>query len=203
MWDNIRCNCVRPASVPAGPPAAGGKSMNRYIAFDVETPNRWNSRMSAIGIAVVEEEQVVKTFYSLVNPEQPFDYFNTILTGIDEEMVAAAPTFPELWPTIGPILSSGILVAHNASFDMMVLKKCLRAYGIPWQNRVQGICTVLMGRRLLPHISHKLNDLCAYYGIDLNHHRADSDSLACAQILLRYLASGADPAPHIRSYNMI
>ena len=177
--------------------------MNRYIAFDVETPNRWNSRMSAIGIAVVEEEQVVKTFYSLVNPEQPFDYFNTILTGIDEEMVAAAPTFPELWPTIGPILSSGILVAHNASFDMMVLKKCLRAYGIPWQNRVQGICTVLMGRRLLPHISHKLNDLCAYYGIDLNHHRADSDSLACAQILLRYLASGADPAPHIRSYNMI
>ncbi|MBQ7278838.1 MAG: 3'-5' exonuclease [Clostridia bacterium] len=177
--------------------------MSRYIAFDVETPNRWNSRMSAIGIAVVEGEQVVKTFYSLVNPEQPFDYFNTMLTGIDEEMVAAAPTFPELWPTIEPILSSGILVAHNASFDMTVLKKCLQAYGIPWQNRVQGICTVLMGRRLLPHISHKLNDLCAYYGIDLNHHRADSDSLACAQILLRYLASGADPAPHIRSYNMI
>lgn len=177
--------------------------MSRYIAFDVETPNRWNSRMSAIGIAVVEGEQVVKTFYSLVNPEQPFDYFNTMLTGIDEEMVAAAPTFPELWPTIEPILSSGILVAHNASFDMMVLKKCLQAYGISWQNPVQGICTVLMGRRLLPHISHKLNDLCAYYGIDLNHHRADSDSLACAQILLRYLASGADPAPHIRSYNMI
>lgn len=177
--------------------------MSRYIAFDVETPNRWNSRMSAIGIAVVEGEQVVKTFYSLVNPEQPFDYFNSMLTGIDEEMVAAAPTFPELWPTIEPILSSGILVAHNASFDMMVLKKCLQAYGIPWRNRVQGICTVLMGRRLLPHISHKLNDLCAYYGIDLNHHRADSDSLACAQILLRYLASGADPAPHIRSYNMI
>ena len=25
----------------------------RYIAFDVETPNRFNSRMSAIGIAVV------------------------------------------------------------------------------------------------------------------------------------------------------
>ena len=177
--------------------------MSRYIAFDVETPNRWNSRMSAIGIAVVEGEQVVKTFYSLVNPEQPFDYFNTMLTGIDEEMVAAAPTFPELWPTIEPILSSGILVAHNASFDMTVLKKCLRAYGIPWRNRVQGICTVLMGRRLLPHISHKLNDLCAYYGIDLNHHRADSDSLACAQILLRYLASGADPAPHLRSYNLI
>ena len=177
--------------------------MSRYIAFDVETPNRWNSRMSAIGIAVVEGEQVVKTFYSLVNPEQPFDYFNTMLTGIDEELVAAAPTVPELWPTIEPILSSGILVAHNASFDMTVLKKCLQAYGIPWRNRVQGICTVLMGRRLLPHISHKLNDLCAYYGIDLNHHRADSDSLACAQILLRYLASDADPAPHIRSYNMI
>ncbi len=174
--------------------------MSRYIAFDVETPNRYNSRMSAIGIAVVEDGRVTDSFFSLVDPEQPFDWFNTQLTGIDSEAVAGAPTFPELWTRIEPLLSSGVLVAHNASFDMGVLKKCLRAYGIPWRPQVQGLCTVLMGRRLLPHVSHRLNDLCDYYGIRLSHHQADSDSLACAQILLRYMESGADPAKYLRTY---
>ena len=40
----------------------------RYIAFDVETPNSYNDRMSAIGITVIENNQIVDTIYSLVNP---------------------------------------------------------------------------------------------------------------------------------------
>ena len=51
----------------------------RYIAFDVETPNRYNDRISAIGIAVVEDGEIVHSFYSLVNPEAGFDWFNTQL----------------------------------------------------------------------------------------------------------------------------
>ena len=42
--------------------------MARFIVFDVETPNRKNNRISAIGITVVEEEKISKEFYSLVNP---------------------------------------------------------------------------------------------------------------------------------------
>lgn len=102
----------------------------RYVAFDVETPNRYNNRMSAIGISVVEDGRITDEFYSLVDPEQPFDWFNTRLTGISEESVADAPTFPELWPRIEPLMSSGILAAHNASFDMSVLRRCLCDYGI-------------------------------------------------------------------------
>ena len=41
----------------------------RYIAFDVETPNCANDRMSAIGITVIEDGVIVDDFYSLVNPE--------------------------------------------------------------------------------------------------------------------------------------
>ena len=174
--------------------------MARYIAFDVETPNRFNSRMSAIGIAVVEDGRIADTFFSLVDPEQPFDWFNTQLTGIDSRAVRGAPTFPALWERIEPLMSSGVLVAHNAPFDLGVLKKCLQSYGICWRPQVPGLCTVRMGRRLLPGISHGLGDMCAYYGIDLDHHRADSDSLACAQILLRYMESGADPARYVREY---
>ena len=174
--------------------------MPRFIAFDVETPNHLSDRMSAIGITVIEDGTIKDEFYSLINPETYFDYFNTRLTGISRETVAGAPTFPELWPRIEPLLSSGILVAHNASFDMGVLRKCLKGYGIGWRPEVKGLCTVLMGRRILPGVSHKLDSLCDHYGICLDHHRADSDSRACAEILLRYMEKGAEPEALIRTY---
>ena len=175
----------------------------RYIVFDVETPNHFNNRMSAIGITVIENGAVTDEFFSLVDPEQEFDWFNTRLTGLSEETVAGAPTFAELWPAVEPLMSSGVLVAHNASFDIGVLRKCLAAYEIPWKSRVPGLCTVVMGRRLLPGIGHKLNELCDYYGLALDHHRADSDSRACAEILLRYMRGGADPEKFVREYSMV
>lgn len=176
--------------------------MSRIVAFDVETPNRENRRMSAIGITVIEDGEITDSFYSLVDPETDFDYFNTLLTGISEDTVRGAPTFPEIWERIEPILSHGLLAAHNAVFDLGVLRKCLRDYGIEWKPYVRYVCTVQMGRRILPGVSHKLDDLCARYGIELDHHHAGSDSRACAEILLRYLRSGAELRDHIRTCSM-
>ncbi|SCX28822.1 DNA polymerase-3 subunit epsilon [Ruminococcaceae bacterium P7] len=176
--------------------------MSRFIVFDVETPNRYNNRMSAIGIDVIEDGVIVNEYYSLVNPEQPFDYFNTRLTGISKETVAGAPTFPALWGEIEPLMSSGLLVAHNAIFDMNVLKKCLCDYQINWKPYVRYTCTVQLGRRLQPGVSHKLNDVCDRLGICLNHHQANSDSRACAEILLHYLQSGADVRQYIRTCSL-
>ena len=176
--------------------------MTRYIVFDVETPNRYNSRISAIGISIIENGCIADSFFSYVNPEQSFDWFNTQLTGIDEQIVADAPTFPELWRSIEPIFSSGILVAHNAVFDMGVLKKCLRDYAIGWKREVPYCCTVQMGRRLLPGIKHGLNNMCDYYGISLDHHKADSDARAAAEILLRYMRAGAEIGHFVRPYRL-
>ena len=175
----------------------------RYVAFDVETPNRYNNRMSAIGIAVVEDGRIADTFYSLVDPEQPFDWFNTQLTGIDSEAVLGAPTFDALWPRIEPILSSGVLVAHNATFDLGVLARCLRAYGIPWQGRVKYACTVRMSRQMHPETeNHRLNTMCDCLGIELDHHHAGSDSHACGEILRRYLDEGIEIDRFIRTYDL-
>ncbi len=177
--------------------------MYRYVVFDVETPNRYNNRISAIGISVVEDGRITEEFFSLVNPETFFDRFNTQLTGISEKTVADAPAFPELWERIAPIMSSGILAAHNAVFDLGVLKKCLQYYGIAWKGSVRYCCTASMGRILLPGMRHRLNDMCEHYGIELDHHKADSDSHACAEILLRYFRAGADERKFIRTYRMI
>ena len=174
--------------------------MNRYIVFDVETPNKNNDRISAIGISVMKDGEIVDSFFSYVNPETEFDQFNIDLTGISPETVSSAPTFPELWEQIEPIMSSGVLVAHFAEFDLGVLKSCFDAYGIHWKPVVPYLCTVEMGRSLLPDISHKLNNMCEYYGIELDHHQADSDARAAAEILLRYIQDGAIIPEFVKTY---
>ena len=113
------------------------------------------------------------------------------------------PAFPEIWKKIEPIMNSGVLVAHNAPFDMGVLKCCLRDYGISWKAHAPYLCTVRIGRRVLPKMSHKLNSLCEYYGIELDHHHAGSDSLACAKILLRYIESGTAVDQFIKTYSFL
>lgn len=46
-------------------------------------------------------------------------------------------------------------------------------------------------------MSHRLNDLCDYYGKSLEHHYAVSDSYAYAEIPPKYLKNGADK--HIKN----
>ena len=176
--------------------------MYTYTDFDVETPNRYNDRISAIGITVVKEGEIADSFFSLVDPQTRFDLFNTRLTGISSKTVEGAPNFAQLWERIEPLMSSGILVAHNAVFDLGVLKKCLHSYGIEWKKSVKYICTVRAGRKFLPGISHKLNDMCDYYGISLCHHQADSDSHACAEILIRYLQAEVKVNNYTRIWKM-
>jgi len=173
----------------------------RYIVFDVETPNSYNHRMSAIGITVVDNGNITDSFYSLVNPDTHFDRFNIQLTGITPQMVETAPNFTKLWETIEPIMASGVLVAHNARFDMGVLSKCLQSYNISWKPSAVYACTCVMGRKCYPQFpSHKLNTMCALLGIELDHHRADSDSEACAKLLIDYMEHGLDVGSFLRTY---
>ena len=190
------------ADSPAGEITQVGIRSNRFVCFDVETPNARNDRMSAIGITVVDNGVITEEFFSYINPEEPFDTFNTELTGICAETVADAPTFKELWPEIKGLMSSGVLVAHNAPFDMGVLKKCLLNYGIIWKERASYVCTVRIGRKVLPDISHKLNEMCTHFNIGLDHHKADSDSHACAEILIRYMQSGVNIYEHKKTWWM-
>ena len=117
-------------------------------------------------------------------------------------MAAQAPSFDMLWPQIRPYMEDAILVAHSAQFDMAVLSKCLRYYRIGWKETAAYLCTCTMSCHCLPQLArHKLNTLCDYYGIALNHHRADSDAMACAQILLQ-LSQLRERQDFVRQYNL-
>lgn len=164
---------------------------DRFIVFDTETPNHLNNRMSAIGISVVEGGQITEEFYTLVDPETDFDWFNIQLTGITPEAVAGKPTFPQLWEQIHPLFESGMLVAHNAPFDMGVLAKCLDAYSIHWQPWARYVCTVKFARQAIPGMpNYKLNTLCEQLNIPLDHHNAGSDAHAAAELLVKCLNQG-------------
>lgn len=176
---------------------------SRLIAFDVETPNTRNHRMSAIGVTVIEHGAIVDSFGALVDPETEFDAFNVALTGITPEAVEGAPAFPALWERIGPLMLSGVLLAHNAPFDMRVLSRCLMDYEIDVPRFARYACTVHMGRACYPRLpDRKLNTMCRYLGIPLEHHRADSDSMACARLALDYMEQSLDLKRFIRTYDL-
>lgn len=178
-------------------------TIQRYIAFDVETPNARNDRMSAIGVSVIENGGIVDSFGTLIDPETHFDRFNIMLTGIRPSDVDGAPRFPELWAKIRPLMESGVLLAHNATFDLRVLSCCLQAYGLEHLPVLPYACTVQMGRRCYPSLeNHRLNTLCDFLQIPLDHHRADSDALACAMLFVNYCEQGMNPAHFIRQYRI-
>lgn len=177
--------------------------MNRFIAFDVETPNERNDRMSACGITVIENGSITDSYFSLVNPQTYFAEFNSELTGITAQSVKNSPTFPKIWEEISGYLTSGIIIAHNAPFDMRVLGKCLSHYNIDTGRYLPYACTVQMGRRCCPDLpNHKLNTMCDHFGIELDHHKADSDSYACANLLINYIKKGLDVTPYLRYYDL-
>ena len=174
----------------------------RYVVFDVETPNARNDRMSAIGVAVVEGCKIVSVLDTLINPECTFDPFHSKLTGIYPQDVVSAPTFPIVWDIIRPVFESGVLVAHNAQFDMGVLRKCLKHYGIQWEMTHPFACTVQMSRASYPELeNHKLDTLCEYFKFDLDHHRAGSDSIAAARILIKCMKKGLEPKGFTKLYH--
>jgi len=175
--------------------------MNRYIVFDTETPNSRNDCICSIGITIVEDGKIVDERYDLVDPEARFDVFNVQLHGISPDMVRFEKNFPVLWEEIEPIMDSGVLVAHNASFDMGVLSKLFRRYGIRRESDPY-VCTVQLGRKCIPDApNHKLNTLCELLGIQLDHHNAASDSHACAELLCYYLSQGLPVEQYVKQWD--
>lgn len=172
----------------------------RTVAFDVETPNMRNDTICSIGICVFEDGRLKESGHYLVNPETDFDALNISIHGIRPEDVAQAPAFPELWPLIGPVLHSGIAVAHNAAFDLGVLRRLFLRYDME-EEPMTYVCTCRMTRKLIPSLpDHRLPTLCRAYGIPLDHHDAGSDSRACGEILQRLLERGVPLEPFLREY---
>ncbi|NYZ16292.1 3'-5' exonuclease [Azospirillum sp. RWY-5-1] len=157
----------------------------RVLAIDFETANERRDSACALGVAWIEDGRVVATEEHLIRPrEMRFLPMNTAIHGIRAEDVADAPSFAELWRELGPRMEGALVLAHNAAFDLSVLRHTLADHGLGHPSCAY-LCTVIVARRAWPELSrHRLDTLADHLGLALDHHRAGSDAEACGRIAL-------------------
>lgn len=155
-----------------------------YVVVDIETTGGSvsSSRITEIAILTHNGSQVTSRWQSLVNPEMYIPMHITALTGIDDEMVADAPTFADLANEVYHLLLGKIFVAHNVNFDYSFLRGQLAACGFSWD--APKLCTVRLSRKLFPGMtSYSLGKLCNQLNISLiDRHRALGDADATAKL---------------------
>lgn len=174
----------------------------RIVAFDVETPNRFADRLCSIGLTVIEKERVTESMEYLVDPECDFEPLCINIHGITPDDVKGSPLFPEIWSVIEPLFYDGLVIAHNAGFDLSVLKHLFLHYGIDAEP-VRYADTLQISRRVYGKLmpNHKLGTLCRELGIELDAHHAGSDSFGCAELYLRMLAREGDLSSFEKTYS--
>lgn len=140
-----------------------------------------------IGVTRVVDGVITFTSSQLIKPACfPYmNYWNQRVHGITSGDVALAPTFEELWSKLRPWLDDTFLVAHNAAFDMGVLRSVLEYYDLA-RPKSEYFCSVSLSRKVWKHLpKHSLDVVSQYHDIQFNHHRAGDDSRACALITLK------------------
>ena len=157
----------------------------RFVTIDFETANSKRNSACSVGIAIIENLKIVETKYWLIRPpELYFSPFNISIHGITEEDVKNEPTFDKLWPEIRSYIDNSLIIAHNASFDMNVLRNVLSTYNIDYPESHYS-CTWYISRRIWKGLpSHCLESVSDHLGIEFKHHNAEEDARACAQIAI-------------------
>lgn len=163
-----------------------------YTIIDVETTGKTN-RITEISILKHDGTKIVDEFTSLVNPNTPIPTEITALTGIDDALVADAPTFEEIANKIIDITEDTIFVAHNVNFDYNVIVKEFKKLELDFRRK--KLCTIRLSKKLLPkHKSYSLGNLCKTLEIPLiDRHRAKGDAEATVQLFELLLASPKAP----------
>src|SRR5690606_4272175 len=95
-----------------------------FVVFDLETTggSPADDRITEIGAVKVRAGEVLGEFSTLVDPGGPIPPFVSVLTGITDAMVMAAPRIEAVLPSFLEFIHGATLVAHNASFDTRFLK---------------------------------------------------------------------------------
>ena len=146
-----------------------------FTAIDFETAHgkRWS--ICQVGLVRVEDGIIKETISKLIcPPDNHYFYRNSEIHGICAQHTRHSPTFAALWHEINPFIHNQTVVAHNGAFDFSCLSQTLEYYRLQ-QPDYQKQCTYRIFKK-------GLAALCREHRIQLNHHDALSDALACAEL---------------------
>ncbi|WP_339516424.1 3'-5' exonuclease [Pseudomonas sp. RL_15y_Pfl2_60] len=135
--------------------------MQPIAVIDFETTGvspAQHDRATEIGVAIVQDGQIVARYQSLMNTGTWVPPFIEQLTGISNAMLRDAPPAAQVMNEVADFVGDIPLMAHNAAFDQKFWDAEL---ALVQRKRVQPFaCSLLLSRRLLPQApSHKLGNL--------------------------------------------
>ena len=172
----------------------------REIVFDTETTGldpTTGDRLVEIGaVELVNHIPTGKTYHQYINPERDVPEEVVKVHGLTEEYLKSFPVFADIaqdW--IDFIGDDGILVAHNASFDMKFTNYELKRAGFEEYQWDRVVDTLEIARNKFPGQRNNLDALCKRFNID-NSARTFHGALLDAQLLAEVyleLLGGAEP----------
>lgn len=156
-----------------------------FVAIDFETANEKRNSPCSIGIVVVENGEIIEKVHHLIKPkEMRFMPINIGIHGIRPGMVKDELEFDKVWEKINHYFNNNLVIAHNASFDISVLRNTLELYNIEMPS-FQYICTMKLSRNFYIGLDNaRLNTVNKFLGYEFKHHDALADAMACSNILL-------------------
>jgi DNA polymerase-3 subunit epsilon len=168
-----------------------------YVVFDCETTGTDADADEIVSLALVRLDgrgEETARFASLVRPSRPIPPEASAVHGIGDLDVADAPSFAELAPRLLALLDGAVFVAHNAAFDLGMLRRAFERVGVDFDPE-RVACTLEAFRLLEPLApNHRLESICQSHGIVLEDaHEALSDVLATLALLRLLLAQGVAP----------
>jgi len=165
--------------------------MLNFTAIDFETANSYRGSPCAVGLVRVRDGKPVDERRWLIRPPEPvayFDGFNTMLHGIDSAMVADAPRWRQVLPAILDYIGNDVVVAHNAGFDIGVIRYACAVDRIEWPE-MRFLCSMVMARRALSLPSYRLPYVVESLGAQMGDHH---DPLADAHGVVAVVKALAD-----------
>jgi DNA polymerase III subunit epsilon len=163
--------------------------MEPLAVVDVETTGCDPRRHRITEVATIHSRgDIVESIQcTLVNAGDPVPEKIARFTGITTEMLQNAPLSEGIFASWSDQLEGKHLVGHHVRFDLeFLVEECCR-YSHPLHPLPPTICTVLMARRLFPHLkSRALPALKDTFSLPVKtSHRAKDDALACFYLLRR------------------
>lgn len=158
-----------------------------FTTIDFETANGSPASPCAVGLVKVVDGQIVDEFLATFMPPSPHDWFhegNIRIHGIKRSDVEDGHTWNEILPQMLEFIDGDVLVAHNATFDMGVLKASADAISFELPKVHYG-CSLLVSRKVYNLESYRLNAVAYAIGHEeFDHHDALADADACARIMI-------------------
>ena len=164
------------------------KATNNYtkiLAIDFETSNEFHDKACSVGISLYRNNKIEFSKEYLINPESHFNDNNIRIHNITADMVKDADTFPAVWEKLSQLIDEKTLViAHNATFDISLLKKLFGIYKCKYIN-FDYLCTEKLFRANINLPSYNLKSVAGHIdSADFTHHRALDDALVCLKAFL-------------------